>query len=296
MSHSNSRNKIIMASAMLVFGTMGLFISNITFPSSFISLVRAFIGSALIAMFMLISGHGIDIAAIAANLKFLIPSGIIMAFNWICLFEAYKYTGVAVATLCYYMAPVIVMLVSPFMLKERLNAVKIISILTAVVGAVLISGAVTGTVKSTKGILLGLCAAALYSSIVILNKFVRNISPLETTLVQLFVAGVAMIPYVLFTEKVTEFKFDRVSVISLLIVGVVHTGIAYVAYFASMQKIMAQTTAIFSYIDPVTAIILSAVVLHESMDVVQIIGTVLILSATLFNELIPILNKRKCTE
>lgn len=285
-----------MAAAMLTFGTMGLFVSNIGLPSSFICLVRAFVGSAIVGVYMALGKHGFDTAAIKKNLKFLIPSGIIMAFNWICLFEAYKHTGVAVATLCYYMAPVIVMLASPLILKEKLNAPKVVGILTAVVGAVLISGVANGTTKSIKGIFLGLFAAALYGSIVILNKFIKELSPVETTLVQLFVAGVTMIPYVLLTENVAEFDFDKRSVISLLIVGVVHTGIAYIAYFASLQKIPAQTTAIFSYIDPVTAIILSTVVLGESMNFVQIIGTVLILCATLFNELVPILKKRKCAE
>lgn len=281
---------------MLTFGTMGLFINSIALPSSFISLFRAFTGSICIALFMLLSKRKINKSAIVKNLKFLIPSGIVMAFNWICLFEAYKQTGVAVATVCYYMAPVIVMLASPLVLKERLSGVKIISILTAVVGAVLISGVATGTTGNAKGILLGLCAATLYSTVIILNKFVRELPPIETTLVQLFVAGVTMIPYVLLTEKISEFTFDKRSVLSLLIVGIIHTGLAYVAYFSSVQKISVQTTAIFSYIDPVTAIILSAVVLGEDLSFVQIIGTVLILSATLFNELAPIIFKRKCGE
>lgn len=281
---------------MLTFGTMGLFINSIALPSSFISLFRAFTGSICIALFMLLSKRKINKNAVVKNLRILIPSGIVMAFNWICLFEAYKHTGVAVATACYYMAPVIVMLVSPLALKERLNGVKIISILTAVVGAVLISGVATGAAGNARGIFLGLCAAALYSTVVVLNKFVRDLPPIETTLIQLFTAGVTMIPYVLLTENVGGFSFDKRSVLSLITVGVVHTGIAYVAYFSSVQKIPVQTTAIFSYIDPVTAIVLSAVVLKESLSLVQITGAVLILSATLMNELSPIISKRKCTE
>ena len=113
-----------MAFTMLVFGTLGPFINNMNFPSSFISFARAIIGSLFIGIFMAVSGHGFDGKAILKNLKLLIPSGIAMAFNWICLFEAYRFTGVTVATLCYYMAPVIVVAASPFILKERLTAVK----------------------------------------------------------------------------------------------------------------------------------------------------------------------------
>ncbi|MEE1246590.1 MAG: DMT family transporter [Acutalibacteraceae bacterium] len=292
MSHSNNKDKILMAAAMLVFGTIGLFVKNIGFPSSFISFARALIGSIFIALFMLVSGHGLDKNAVLKNLKLLIPSGIAMAFNWICLFEAYRFTGVAVGTLCYYMAPVIVVVLSPIFLKEKLTAVNVVSVLAAVVGAVLISGVVSGSAKSAKGILLGLAAAALYSTVIMINKFVRNLSPIETTFVQLLTAAVTMIPYILLTEDVTEFVFDRRSVIFTLIVGIFHTGIVYMIYFSSVQKIPAQTTAVFSYIDPVTAIILSAVVLGERLDAVQLIGTFLILAATLFNELAPIFRKK----
>ena len=281
-----------MAAAMLVFGTIGLFVKNIGFPSSFISFARALTGSIFIALFMLVSGHGLDKKSVLKNLKLLIPSGIAMAFNWICLFEAYRFTGVAVGTLCYYMAPVIVVVLSPVFLKEKLTAINITSVLAAVVGAVLISGVVSGSAKSAKGILLGLAAAALYSTVVMINKFVKNLSPIETTFVQLLTAAVTMIPYILLTEDVTTFVFDRRSVIFTLIVGVFHTGIVYMIYFSSVQKIPAQTTAVFSYIDPVTAIILSAVVLGERLDAVQLIGTFLILAATLFNELAPIIRKK----
>lgn len=281
-----------MAAAMLVFGTIGLFVKNIGFPSSFISFARALIGSIFIALFMLVSGHGLDKKAVLKNLKLLIPSGIAMAFNWICLFEAYRFTGVAVGTLCYYMAPVIVVVLSPIFLKEKLTAVNVVSVLAAVIGAVLISGVVSGSVISVKGIMLGLAAAALYGTVIMINKFVRNLSPIETTFVQLLTAAVTMIPYILLTEDVTEFVFDRRSVIFTLIVGIFHTGIVYMIYFSSVQKIPAQTTAVFSYIDPVTAIILSAVVLGERLDAVQLIGTFLILAATLFNELAPIFRKK----
>ena len=281
-----------MAAAMLVFGTIGLFVKNIGFPSSFISFARALTGSIFIALFMLFSGHGLDKKSVFKNLKLLIPSGIAMAFNWICLFEAYRFTGVAVGTLCYYMAPVIVVILSPVFLKEKLTAINVTSVLAAVVGAVLISGVVSGSAKSAKGILLGLAAAALYSTVVMINKFVKNLSSIETTFVQLSTAAVTMIPYILLTEDITTFVFDRRSVIFTLIVGVFHTGIVYIIYFSSVQKIPAQTTAVFSYIDPVTAIILSAVVLGERLDAVQLIGTFLILAATLFNELAPIIRKK----
>ena len=281
-----------MVVSMLIFGTIGLFVKHIGFPSSFIALARAFIGSVFIAVFMLVSRHKVDWPAVKKNLKILVPSGIAIGFNWIALFEAYRFTGVAVGTLCYYMAPVILIMVSPILLKEKLTVVKVFSVIAAIAGEVLISGVLSGTVRSAKGIALGLTAAVLYASVVLMNKFVRDLSPVETTLIQMMSAAIVMVPYVLITENVGEFVFDRKSVVVTIIVGIIHTGITYMLYFASMQKIPAQTTAVFSYIDPVTAIILSAVVLHEEFTAVQLAGTVLILGATLFNELAPNLKKK----
>lgn len=275
----------MMIASMFAFGTIGLFVNNIDFPSSFIAFARAFIGSVFISAFMLFFKLKPDTTAVKRNLKILVPAGIAMGFNWIFLFEAYKYTGVAVATLCYYMAPVIMILVSPFILKEKMTVVKAVSSFVAVVGAVLISGVFSGTVKSVKGIAFGLAAAVLYATVVLLNRFVKGLPPVESTLIQMISAAVVMIPYVLLTEDVRSFVFDKKSVIFTLIVGIFHTGFVYVVYFGTVRKIPTQTTAVFSYIDPVTAIILSALILHETITPVQIAGTVLILGATLFNEL-----------
>lgn len=282
--------------SMLTFGTIGLFVSNISLPSSFTAFSRALIGSVFIGLFMLVTRHKVDGNAVKKNLKLLIPSGIAMGFNWICLFESYRFAGIPVGTLCYYMAPVILVFVSPFILKEKLTHIKVISAIVAIGGEVLISGVLSGSVRSGKGIALGLAAAVLYASVITINKFVKGLSPVETTLIQLMSAAVVMIPYVLLTEDVSSFVFDRKSIIFTVIVGVIHTGIVYMVYFSSVQKIPAQTTAVFSYIDPVTAIILSAVILHDSLSVMQIVGTVLILGATLFNELAPTLKKDKTDE
>ena len=284
MSHLN-KDKLLMIVSMLIFGTIGLFVNNINLPSSFIALARSVIGSAFIAVFMLVTRHRLNGEAIKKNLKFLIPSGIAMGFNWICLFESYRFTGVAVGTLCYYMAPVIMILVSPLILKEKMTVIKAVSSAAAILGAVLISGVFSGTVRSAKGIAFGLAAAVLYASVVLMNRFVRGLSAVESTLIQMISAAAVMLPYVLITENVSELSFDRKSVIFTVIVGIIHTGIVYVFYFGSVQKIPTQTTAVFSYIDPVTAIILSAAVLHEDITGIQIIGTLLILGATLFNEL-----------
>lgn len=279
--------------AMLIFGTLGIFIFNLSLPSSVIAMLRAVIGTVSIGFFMLVTKQKLDFKVIRNNLKYLLISGIALGFNWILLFEAYRYTTIAVATLCYYMAPVFVILLSPLVLKEKLTPTMAVCSAVAILGAVLISGATAGEGKSFKGIIFGLIAAVLYCGIILTNKFIRNQSSTETTFLQLAISAVIMILYISFTEKVTLADFDTKTIILVLVVGIIHTGIAYVLYFGSVQRIPAQTAAVFSYIDPVSSIILSAVLLSQKMSLLQIIGTVLILGATLFNEIYPTLKKRR---
>ena len=278
---------------MLIFGTLGIFIFNLSLPSSVIAMLRAVIGTVSIGFFMLVTKQKLDFKVIRNNLKYLLISGIALGFNWILLFEAYRYTTIAVATLCYYMAPVFVILLSPLVLKEKLTPTMAVCSAVAILGAILISGATAGEGKSFKGIIFGLIAAVLYCGIILTNKFIRNQSSTETTFLQLAISAVIMILYVSFTEKVTLADFDTKTIILVLVVGIIHTGIAYVLYFGSVQRIPAQTAAVFSYIDPVSSIILSAVLLSQPMSLLQIVGTVLILGATLFNEIYPTLKKRR---
>lgn len=278
---------------MLIFGTLGIFIFNLSLPSSVIAMLRAVIGTVSIGFFMLVTKQKLDFKVIRNNLKYLLISGIALGFNWILLFEAYRYTTIAVATLCYYMAPVFVILLSPLVLKEKLTPTMAVCSAVAILGAVLISGATAGEGKSFKGIIFGLIAAVLYCGIILTNKFIRNQSSTETTFLQLAISAIIMILYVSFTEKVSVADFDTKTIILVLVVGIIHTGIAYVLYFGSVQRIPAQTAAVFSYIDPVSSIILSAVLLSQPMSLLQIVGTVLILGATLFNEIYPTLKKRR---
>lgn len=273
--------------AMLIFGTLGIFIWQLSLPSAVIALLRAVIGTVSIGIFMLVTKQRLNFKVIKKNAPFLLISGAALGFNWILLFEAYRYTTIAVATLCYYMAPVFVILLSPIVLKEKLTPTRFICSAVAIIGAVLISGATVGEGQSFKGILYGLLAAMLYCGIILTNKFIKNQSSTETTFLQLLISAVIMLPYVVMTQNVTVADFDGKTIALVLTVGIIHTGIAYVLYFGSVQRIPAQTAAVFSYIDPVSSIILSALILSQQMTAIQIAGTVLILGATLFNELSP---------
>lgn len=271
--------------AMVIFGTIGVFRKYIPISSTLIALIRGVIGSAFLYLVVKLSRKQISFSSFKENWLYLILSGGFIGFNWILLFEAYNYTSVAVATLCYYMAPVIVLLLSPIILKERLTVRKSVCILCAIIGMFFISGVFSvGGIPNVRGVLLGLGAATLYAFVVLLNKKIKIISYFDKTIFQLSVASLVLLPYALFTVDFEVISFDIRSIILLMFVGIVHTGISYYLYFGSMSELPAQTVALYSYIDPIVAILLSAVLLREGFGFQEVIGTVLILGSTVICE------------
>ncbi|MBP1558355.1 MAG: EamA family transporter [Oscillospiraceae bacterium] len=276
-----------LASSMFIFGTIGIFVRNIGLPSSLIALVRSVVGLLFLLAVTALKKEGFSFAAMRSKLPLLALSGILMGFNWILLFEAYRYTTVATATLCYYLAPVFLILASPFVLKERLTAKKLLCVFVALAGMIPVSGVLQAGfsgVQELKGILLGASAALLYACVVLMNKRSGETPPLKRTMVQMAAAAAVLLPYVLFTEELSTLSPAPVELGLLLVVGVIHTGLAYMLYFGSMNALEAHTLAIFSYIDPIVAILLSALLLHEPLGLGSILGAVLILGAAFVSE------------
>lgn len=277
--------KLQLLLAASIFGTVGIFVKFCDVPSSFISMTRGFIGAVCILIAILIKGK-VDVGSIKRNLTKLVAAGAIMGFNWILLFESYKYVTVAVATLCYYLQPVFLTLVAPFILKEKIDKKKLICILVALLGMGFVSGVFgIGNKYNPIGILLGVGSAILYTIVVLFNKKLVDIDSKESTMTELLSAGLVMIPYYFLTGGVAETHLNVTTVIMLVIIAFIITGFTYVIYFDSVKHLPAQTVAIFGYLDPVVAIILSSLLLKEPFGINALIGAILILGSTLISEL-----------
>ncbi len=273
---------------MLVFGTVGIFVRYIALPSGFIAMVRGTLGVIFSVLAAFVMRRTLSLSKIKKNIPLLALLGSAIGVNWILLFESYRFTTVATATLCYYMAPVFVIVASPFVLGEKIGLKKSACVLCAIVGMVFVSGVVDvgiGSISELKGILLGLGAAALYAFVTLFNKMLNDISAKDRTSVQLFFATVVIIPYTFLAEDIALSSFTPTAIILLLVLGIVHTGLAYTLFFSSIEWLSAQTVAIFGYIDPIVAILLSAIFLKEPMTPLAIVGAVLIIISTLVAEL-----------
>lgn len=283
----NPRALIIIA--MASFGTLGPFVRNIAVSSGELALYRAVMAAVLLAGYLAMTKQPLKLKQLSRELPLLLISGMAMGINWILLFEAYKYTTVSVATLSYYFAPVLVTVACPLLFREKMGTKQWICFAMSTLGIALITGIgdLSGGSNHLKGILFGLGAAVLYATVILLNKFIKGVEGIQRTFLQFLAAIVILIPYVAFSGGVTLQKLDGLGWACLLIVGLFHTGITYCLYFSALKELPGQEAAILSYIDPLVAVLISVFVLGEQMTVVQIIGGVLILGFTLWNEIQP---------
>ena len=280
------KSLLLLLGSMAIFGGIGLVRRLIPLPSSVIAMVRGLIGGTATFLYFRARGGKLSLRALGSEGPWLLLSGALLGFNWILLFEAYRYTSVAVATLCYYMAPILIVLVSPILFRERITAKKAICVAVALGGMMLVSGVLKdGGVKDVRGVLFGLAAAVLYASIVLTNKKLTRTDGLSRTILQLLTAGVVLLPYVFITENVTALDWSGSTIPMLLVAGLIFTALTYAMYFSAIPGLRAQTAALGSYVDPVVAVLVSAIFLHEPMSAAEWIGAVLILSATAISTL-----------
>ena len=281
------KSYMMLISSMLIFGTIGIFRKYIPLSSGMIAFFRGLLGSAFLFIFFAVKGHKTHRIE-KKKLLMLTVTGAILGLNWILLFEAYNYTSVATATMCYYMQPTIVILLSPITFQERITIKKGFCAIASIIGMVFVSGMMDNAginAQDITGILCGLGAAVFYYLVVIMNKKVQIKDVYEKTIIQLASSAIILIPYLLLTENWSAIALDTMAVVMVLIIGIVHTGIAYALYFGSMKDLKAQSIAVLSYIDPVFALLLSAGVLHEKLSVFGVAGAVLILGSALISEI-----------
>ena len=272
---------LLLLGSMAIFGAIGLVRRLIPLPSSVIAMARGLIGGCALLILLLARHERLGLRSLGKDGRWLLLSGALLGFNWILLFEAFRFTSVAIATLCYYLAPILVVLVSPALFHERITLKKGVCVVVALVGMLLISGVTRGGARGdVRGVLFALAAAVFYAGIVLANKKITTVDGLRRTVIQLLAAGVVLVPYVLLTEDLSALAWTPAAAGMLLVAGLVFTALTYTMYFTAIPGLRAQTVALGSYIDPVVAVLISALLLHEPMSALEWLGAVLLLGAT----------------
>lgn len=279
--------KIKFILSMIIFGTIGLIVRHIELSSSESALLSSTIGCLFLTCVFVAAKKKFSWDMIKANSILLLFSGVALGGNWIFLYASYQYTTIANATLTYYFAPVIVILCSPILLQEKLSIKKEVCVCIALIGLIMIVGNGMSKLEYHDfiGIILGLIAAVFYASLMLIGKFIHNIDKLELTIIQLGITAILLFLYVFFTKGISFFGISASSIPFIAILGIVNTGIGFWLFFCGMEKLSGQSIAMLSYVDPLVAIVVSAIILHEKMATIQIIGGILLLGFTFISEI-----------
>lgn len=270
--------------ALLLFGTNGIVASRIALSSYEIVLLRTMIGSLLlIALFLLNKGR-FQFYRRKKDFLFLAISGMAMGISWMFLYEAYQQIGVSLSSLLYYCGPVIVMALSPLLFREKLTLPKIFGFALVLLGLVLVNGNIVGDTQSHWGILCGILSAVMYAFMVICNKKAVQITGMENATLQL---TVSFLTVAVFVTAVKGIQVDATSADLpwILLLGLVSTGIGCYFFFSSINDLPVQTVAICGYLEPLSAVVFSVLLLKESMSLAQVIGAVLIIGGAVLGSI-----------
>ena len=281
---SRSKSLIFFVASMVIFGTNGLIVANISLGSAEIVLMRTFLGSLFLLAIVLVK-RSFSFADLKADLIPATIGGAALGLNWVLLFSAYRSAGVGLSTLTYYCGPIIVLALSPVLFKEKLTWNKLLAIAAVAVGMFCITGDIEPGSDVQTGILFGGGAALLYASLIVANKRVKRLSGLNCAMYELIVAFFVVLIYLLASNVKLPVIPAAEDIVWVLAIGLVNTGLAYYLYFSSLQKLPGQTVALVCYIDPLTALLVSVAFLGEKLLGVQIAGAVLILGGACLGEL-----------
>lgn len=281
---SRSKNLILFIASMVIFGTNGLIVANISLGSAEIVLMRTFLGSLFLLAIVLVK-RSFSFADLKADLVPATIGGAALGLNWVLLFSAYRSAGVGLSTLTYYCGPIIVLALSPVLFKEKLTWNKLLAIAAVAVGMFCITGDIEPGSDVQTGLLFGGGAALLYASLIVANKRVKRLSGLNCAMYELIVAFFVVLIYLLASNVKLPVIPAAEDIVWVLAIGLVNTGLAYYLYFSSLQKLSGQTVALVCYIDPLTALLVSVAFLGEKLLGVQIAGAVLILGGACLGEL-----------
>ena len=283
-------NLLLYIISLIIMGSHGIVAHYINLSSIEIVFMRTIIGSLVLIFVCVLTKAKFSCLKDFHDAMFLILSGLALGAGWIFLFEAYTLVGVSISTLLYYLGPIIAMLLSPIFFNEKLTKEKLLGALIVFTGVVLLNKNIVGDLTKLRGIVYGFMSGLLYAAMVIFNKKIKNASGIENTTCQLVSSFILVLLFMLFTTGV-HIKISGREWIPVLWIGIINTGLTCFLYYSTIPKLPISTVAIFSYVDPMSAVILSALILGETLTFTQVIGVILIIGGAAFSQLYPLYYK-----
>ncbi|WP_288277816.1 DMT family transporter, partial [uncultured Megasphaera sp.] len=279
----NAYIKFILAA--VIFGTNGIIASQLPLSSYEIVLTRTVLGGSFLLILATARREwGSLRRASSTSWVWLILSGLFLSGNWLFLYEAYQHIGVSLATLMCYCGPILIMILSYFVFHEPFTVPKVAAMVIVTVGIVCINGADFQAHGLSWGLVCGFLSAVCFALLVVAMKKVSTIGGILSPACQLLVASL-VVAAVTLSMPTTPVPLDRTNIACMLCLGVVNTGLGYYLYFSGVQRLSAQSVSICGYLEPFTALALSALILRENLTSLQWLGAACILGGVALSEL-----------
>ena len=265
---------------VLLFGFNGIIASPVNMESNLIVFYRTLLGSMLLLGFILLKQRRLPwMGQNKKDVFFVALSGVAMGIGWLFLFQAYRMIGVGTATLIYYTGPVIVVLVSPLVTKERLTRRTLVCLGIVMAGMLLTNLRSLSGGSNLTGLFYGLMTAVFYAVLVLANKQAKTISGMDNAAIQVLFSFLTVAVYTIvrgnlcLPEAATDWTF-------LLLLGLLNTGTACYLYFSAIGSMPTNHISVMGYIEPLSAVVGSALILNEDMYLLKFFGILLILGGT----------------
>lgn len=266
-------------SSLILFGSNGVMAAHILLPSCDIVVLRTFIGALFLGV-AFIARRPVPNFNGARSAVLVMASGVSMGLSWLFLYEAYQTVGVAVSSLAYYCAPIMVLALSPAIFKERLTRRVLLSFAVVLAGALALNWGSIDSVESPWGLFCGWMSAVCHAAMVVFSKMSDKVEGLTSSLVQLIASFAVSAAFLVVTGGL-PFAIPADSLVWIMVLGVVNTGLGCYLYFSSFEGLSAQTVAIFGYLEPLSAVVCALVFLGEPMSFWEAIGGLFIIGGAI---------------
>lgn len=266
--------------ASFIWGTLPIILKQINGASHVIVFYRVFFAFLAISLLFLVRGK-------TALLKvpnrrtviIMMQQGVLLGINWMLFIGAFQYAKVATVELLCYAGPLLVTILAPFVLHEKLKPTIFIPLGFSFVGLLIIL--VPHGVNFDQSELLGASMASLsaftYAALTLRNK--KVLPSVKTTVFvwyEYLAASLFLLPFALYSTAIGNGPTGAVSFFWLVTIGVVHTGFTGLLFFAGLRRLRADQSAILTYMEPVSAIVLAALLLREPLTLPTIIGGLMV--------------------
>lgn len=274
VQHSNYKFIFLAVIAAASFGSVAAFARYAQMPAEHITFYRLFLGAFFMLIYMLTMRKGEKI--VHKPKARTVVNGLTLAGFMFFYIQAMNYTDMANVIMIIYLAPLVCAVYAHFFFNEKLRIENIVVIATALFGFCMMMEFTldfSDREDEIYGILYSLLSLVAYSAFMLLNRKPSSDSPYQSTLVQLSVGALCILPFVLNTPQVPSLD----QTFWLIAIGLISGFFATMCAVQALRNLPSVTYGTLAYVEAIVVVGLGWVLFSESLNALQISGCIFII-------------------